>query len=108
MGVDLGSPALLYIAQEVSLLVGYNVRVLVGLQDINVTRITWEEFLVGLYLLPSLWSARELCPTQGGKRQCPGEFIVDGVCLYLILCIERNTNALYVYSLYTGTLSRFR
>ena len=32
MGVDLGSLALLYIAQETSLLVGYNVRVLVGLQ----------------------------------------------------------------------------
>jgi hypothetical protein len=30
---DLGSPALLYISQEASLLVRYNVRVIVGLQD---------------------------------------------------------------------------
>ena len=36
---DLGSLTLLYIAQEVGLLVGYNVRVLVGLQDSNVTKI---------------------------------------------------------------------
>jgi hypothetical protein len=45
---------LLYIAQEVSLLVGYNVSVLVGLQDSNVTRITYGGILVRLDLLPSL------------------------------------------------------
>jgi hypothetical protein len=38
--IDLGSPALLYTIQEASLLVYYNVRVLVGLQGSNVTRIT--------------------------------------------------------------------
>jgi hypothetical protein len=40
---DLGSPALLYIAQEVSLLVGYNRGVLIELQDGNATRITYRE-----------------------------------------------------------------
>ena len=61
--IDLASPALLYIAQEISLLVGYNVRVLVKLQGNNVTRITCGEFLVGLDLLPFLWGTRGLCPT---------------------------------------------
>ena len=61
---DLESPTLLYIAQEIGLLVGYNVRVLVGLQDSNVTKITRREFLVGLYLLPSLRGTRGLCPTS--------------------------------------------
>ena len=61
---DLGSPALLYIDKEASLLVGYNVRVLVGLQGSNVTRITYEKFLVGLDLLPSLRGTRRLCPTS--------------------------------------------
>ena len=42
-GADLGSLALLYISQEASLLVGYNVRVLVGLQGSNVTKITCGE-----------------------------------------------------------------
>ena len=42
-GADLGSLSLLYIAQEASLLVSYNVRVLVGLHDSNVTRITCGE-----------------------------------------------------------------
>ena len=45
---DLGSLTLLYIAQEVGFLVGYNVRVLLGLHDSNVTRITRREFLVRL------------------------------------------------------------
>jgi len=36
---DLGSPTLLYIAQEATLLVGYNRGVLVGLQGGNATRI---------------------------------------------------------------------
>ena len=40
---DLGSLVLLYIAQKASLLVGYNIRVLVGLQDSNVTRIIYGE-----------------------------------------------------------------
>ena len=53
LGANLGSPALLYIAQETSLTVGYNVRVLVGLYDSNVTRITCREFLVGLDILSS-------------------------------------------------------
>jgi hypothetical protein len=51
---DLGSLALLYIAQEANLLVSYNVRVIVGLLGSNVIRITCEESLVGLDLLPSL------------------------------------------------------
>ena len=42
---NLESPAFLYIAQEAGLLVGYNVRVIVGLHDSNVTRITYGEFL---------------------------------------------------------------
>jgi hypothetical protein len=41
--VDLGNLALLYISQEASLLVGYNVRVLVELQYRNVTWITYGE-----------------------------------------------------------------
>ena len=61
---DLGNLALLSIAQEVGLLVGYNVRVLVGLYDSNVTRITCRKFLVGLDLLPSLRGTRGLCPTS--------------------------------------------
>jgi hypothetical protein len=40
---DLWNLALLYISQEASLVVGYNVRVLVGLQDSNVIRITYGE-----------------------------------------------------------------
>jgi hypothetical protein len=62
--IDLGSPALLYIAQEAGLLVGYNVRVLVRLQDINVTKITCGEFLVRLDLLPSLQGTTGLYPTS--------------------------------------------
>jgi hypothetical protein len=62
--VDFGSLALLYIFQEASLLVGYNVRVIVGLQGDNVTRITCGKFLVGLDLLPSLRDTRGLCPTS--------------------------------------------
>jgi hypothetical protein len=38
------SLALLYIVQEVRVLVGYNVEVLVGLYDSNVTRIIWKKF----------------------------------------------------------------
>jgi hypothetical protein len=57
-------PCPLYIAQEASLLVGYNIRVLVGLQGSNVIRITCEEFLVGLDLLLSLRSTQGLCPTS--------------------------------------------
>jgi hypothetical protein len=40
---DLGRLALLYIVQEARVLVGLQCRVLVGLHDSNVTRITWEE-----------------------------------------------------------------
>jgi hypothetical protein len=40
---DLVSLALLYIVQEVRVLVGLQCRVLVGLHDSNVTRIIWEE-----------------------------------------------------------------
>ena len=61
---DLGSPALIYIVQEVGLLVDYNVRVLIELHDSNVTRITRREFLVGLDLLPSLRGTQGLCPTS--------------------------------------------
>jgi hypothetical protein len=63
LSTNLGSPALLYIGQEASLLVSYNVRVLVGLQGSNVTRITCGKFLVRLDLLPSLRGTRGLCPT---------------------------------------------
>ena len=59
---DLGSLALLYISQEASLLVDYNVRVLIELQDSNVTRITCREFLVGLDLLPSLRGTGDYVP----------------------------------------------
>jgi hypothetical protein len=38
---DLGSHALLYIVQGAGFLVGYNWRVIVGLQDRNVTGITY-------------------------------------------------------------------
>ena len=62
--IDPGGPALLYISQEASLLVGNNVRVLVGLYSSNVTRITCGELLVGLDLLPSLRGTRGLCPTS--------------------------------------------
>jgi hypothetical protein len=66
---DLGYPVLLYIAQEASLLVGYNIRILVGLQDSNVNNITRGEFLVELDLLPSLrdtWGpCRTTCALQG-------------------------------------------
>jgi hypothetical protein len=41
---NLGRFALFYIVQESRVLVGYNIEVLVGLHDSNVTRITWEEF----------------------------------------------------------------
>jgi hypothetical protein len=51
---DLGSSALLYISHETSLIVGYSVKVIVGLYGSNVIRITCEEFLVGPNLLPSL------------------------------------------------------
>ena len=43
-GADLGSSALLYIVQEARVLVGYNIEVLVGLHDSNITRITCGEF----------------------------------------------------------------
>jgi hypothetical protein len=66
-GADLGSPALLYIAYEGGLLVSYNVRVLVGLPNSNVTRIICGEFLVGLDLLPSLRGTRR-CPTMGASH----------------------------------------
>jgi hypothetical protein len=56
---DLVSLVLLYIVHETSLLVGYNVRVIVELQGSNVTGITCGEFLVELDFLPSL-----LCPTS--------------------------------------------
>jgi hypothetical protein len=62
--VDFGSFALLYIFQKASLLVGYNIRVLVGLYGGNVTRITCGKFLVGLDLLPSLRGTQGLCPTS--------------------------------------------
>ena len=65
---DLESPALLYIAQEVGLLVSYNVRVLVGLQDSNVTRITYGEFLVRLDLLSSLRGTPRALHRQAPER----------------------------------------
>jgi len=43
-GADLGSSALLYIVHKARVLVGYNVEILAGLQDSNVTRITFGEF----------------------------------------------------------------
>ena len=43
LGADLESPALLYVAYEVSFLVGYNRGVIVGLQGSNTTRITYGE-----------------------------------------------------------------
>jgi hypothetical protein len=61
---DLGRLALLYIVQGTSLLVSHSVRVLVGLQDNNVPRITFRKFLVGLDLLPFLRGTRGLCPTS--------------------------------------------
>ena len=65
--VDLGSLTLLYIAQEVGFLVGYNVRVLLGLHDSNVTRITRREFLVGLEILPSLQGTPRALHRQQGR-----------------------------------------
>jgi hypothetical protein len=43
LSLDLVSLALLYVVQEVRVIVGLQCRVLVGLHDSNVTRIIWEE-----------------------------------------------------------------
>ena len=59
---DLGSPTLLYIAQEATLLVGYNRGVLVGLQGGNATRIQRVLDRQGLRL--SLRGTWGLCPTS--------------------------------------------
>jgi hypothetical protein len=40
---ELVSLALLYIVQEIRVLVGLQCRVLIGLHNSNVTRITWEK-----------------------------------------------------------------
>jgi hypothetical protein len=43
LSTNLVSLTLLYIVQETRVLVGLQYRVLVGLHDSNVTRITWKE-----------------------------------------------------------------